>query len=68
MQRAAIQIRFPVAVRKLSKRNVSFKIELHLIANMEDHDLWMPFLERFGWQYARSDARGAERLSDPRSA
>jgi hypothetical protein len=50
MQRAAIQIPFHVAVRKLSRRNVSFKIELHLIANMEDRDLWMPFLERFGWQ------------------
>jgi methylmalonyl-CoA/ethylmalonyl-CoA epimerase len=34
-----------LAVRELRKRNVTFTIEPHLIAKMEDHDLWMAFFE-----------------------
>jgi methylmalonyl-CoA/ethylmalonyl-CoA epimerase len=34
-----------LAVRDLRKRNVAFTIEPHLIAKMEDHDLWMAFFE-----------------------
>jgi methylmalonyl-CoA/ethylmalonyl-CoA epimerase len=34
-----------LTVRELGKRNVTFTIEPHLIAKMEDHDLWMAFFE-----------------------
>ncbi len=34
-----------LAVHELRKRNVAFTIEPHLIAKMEDHDLWMAFFE-----------------------
>jgi len=34
-----------LAVRELGKRNVAFTSEPHLIAKMEDHDLWMAFFE-----------------------
>jgi methylmalonyl-CoA/ethylmalonyl-CoA epimerase len=32
-----------LAVRELRSRNVAFSIKPHLIAKMEDHDLWMAF-------------------------
>jgi methylmalonyl-CoA/ethylmalonyl-CoA epimerase len=32
-----------LSVSELRKRNVAFTIEPHLIAKMEDHDLWMAF-------------------------
>jgi catechol 2,3-dioxygenase-like lactoylglutathione lyase family enzyme len=34
-----------VAVHELEKRNVVFTAEPHLIAKMDDHDLWMAFFE-----------------------
>ncbi|MBV8112244.1 MAG: VOC family protein [Hyphomicrobiales bacterium] len=34
-----------IAVRELKKRNVTFTSEPHLIAKMDDHDLWMAFFE-----------------------
>jgi len=34
-----------VAVRELRSRNVALTIEPHLIAKMEDHDLWMAFFD-----------------------
>jgi methylmalonyl-CoA/ethylmalonyl-CoA epimerase len=34
-----------LAVHELRKRNVALTIEPHLIAKMEDHDLWMAFFE-----------------------
>jgi methylmalonyl-CoA/ethylmalonyl-CoA epimerase len=34
-----------LAVRELSNRNVAFTSKPHLIAKMEDHDLWMAFFE-----------------------
>jgi methylmalonyl-CoA/ethylmalonyl-CoA epimerase len=33
------------AVRELKKRKLAFTSEPHLIAKMEDHDLWMAFFE-----------------------
>jgi methylmalonyl-CoA/ethylmalonyl-CoA epimerase len=33
------------AVRELKNRNLAFTSEPHLIAKMEDHDLWMAFFE-----------------------
>ena len=32
-----------LAVRELTKRGVTFSSEPHLIAKMDDHDLWMAF-------------------------
>jgi methylmalonyl-CoA/ethylmalonyl-CoA epimerase len=34
-----------LAVHELRKRNIALTIEPHLIAKMEDHDLWMAFFE-----------------------
>ena len=34
-----------LAVDELSKRGVSFKHQPHLIAKMDDHDLWMAFFD-----------------------
>ena len=34
-----------LAVRELGKRSITFTIAPHLIAKMEDHDLWMAFFE-----------------------
>jgi methylmalonyl-CoA/ethylmalonyl-CoA epimerase len=34
-----------LAAHELGKRNVVLTIEPHLIAKMEDHDLWMAFFE-----------------------
>ena len=34
-----------IAVRELEQRGVTFKGKPHLIASMEDHDLWMAFFE-----------------------
>ena len=34
-----------LAVRELEQRGVVFASKLHLIAPMEDHDLWMAFFE-----------------------
>jgi methylmalonyl-CoA/ethylmalonyl-CoA epimerase len=34
-----------LAVHELKKRDVALTIEPHLIARMEDHDLWMAFFE-----------------------
>lgn len=34
-----------LTVRELKRRGVTFTIEPHLIAKMEDHDLWMAFFE-----------------------
>jgi len=34
-----------LGVQELKKRNVAFTHEPHLIAKMEDHDLWMAFFE-----------------------
>ena len=33
------------AVRELERRGVTFTSKPHLIAPMEDHDLWMAFFE-----------------------
>jgi methylmalonyl-CoA/ethylmalonyl-CoA epimerase len=34
-----------LAAHELGKRNVALTIEPHLIAKMQDHDLWMAFFE-----------------------
>ena len=34
-----------LAVRELEQRGVMFSIKPHLIARMDDHDLWMAFFE-----------------------
>jgi methylmalonyl-CoA/ethylmalonyl-CoA epimerase len=34
-----------LAVREIKQRGITFKVEPHLIAPMEDHDLWMAFFE-----------------------
>ena len=34
-----------LAVRELRQRGVAFTGPPHLVANMEDHDLWMAFFE-----------------------
>jgi methylmalonyl-CoA/ethylmalonyl-CoA epimerase len=34
-----------IAVRELKQRHVTFTSEPHLIAKMDDHDLWMAFFE-----------------------
>ena len=34
-----------LTVAELEKRGVTFTLRPHLIANMDDHDLWMAFFE-----------------------
>ena len=51
-----------LTVQELSGRGVIFDTKPHLIAQMDDHDLWMAFFKNPDGAYACGDARGAEGL------
>src|SRR5882757_8349583 len=51
-----------LAVRELEQRGVRFADKPHLIARMDDHDLWMAFFADPDGPHSGADARGAKRL------
>jgi Predicted ring-cleavage extradiol dioxygenase len=51
-----------LTVGELTRRGVAFKHKPHLIAKMDDHDLWMAFFDRSRRSYARSNAGSPKRL------